>query len=58
MIGRLADVGVLPCDVVEYLGCAPLGVPLFIEVRETTLALRSDEAALILVRESPQENEL
>lgn len=55
LIGRLGDLGFQPGEPISVLGHAPLGEPLFIEVRETVLALRSEEASFILVRTTPVE---
>lgn len=50
LIGRLGDLGFQPGEPISVLGHAPLGEPYFVEIRETVLALRSEEAAYILVR--------
>lgn len=47
VLGRLSDLGLAPGEAFEYFGRAPLGEPIFICVRETVLALRMEEAALI-----------
>jgi Fe2+ transport system protein FeoA len=49
LIGRLGDLGFQTSEPIAILGHAPLGEPLFVEIRETVLALRSDEASCVLV---------
>ena len=49
VLGRFGDLGLGPGETIEYFGRAPLGEPLFICVRETVIALRMDEAELILL---------
>ncbi len=51
IVGRLADVGVAPGEMISYFGRSPLGEPLYISVQGTVLALRFDEAELIEVSE-------
>lgn len=50
LIGRLGDLGFHAAEPIAILGHAPLGEPLFVEIRETVLALRSEEASCVLVR--------
>lgn len=49
MTGRLGDLGFQPGEPILILGFAPLGEPVFVEVRETVLALRVEEARHIFV---------
>lgn len=49
LVGRLGDLGFQISEPIAILGHAPLGEPLFVEIRETVLALRSDEASCVLV---------
>ncbi len=49
VLGRLADLGVAAGETIRYFGRAPLGEPIFICVRETVIALRLNEAAMIFV---------
>lgn len=55
LIGRLGDLGFQPGEPIALLGQAPFGEPLFIEIRETVLALRSEEASYIIIGELPRE---
>lgn len=57
LIGRLGDLGFQEGEPISILGHAPLGEPLFVEVRETVLALRSEEASFILVRTTLSEDQ-
>ena len=50
LLGRLGDLGFQPGEPISILGHAPLGEPLFVEIRETVLALRSEESSYIIVR--------
>lgn len=52
IFGRFQDLGLAPGEKIEYFGHAPLGEPIFICVRETVIALRLEEAELIMVRAS------
>ncbi len=52
-IGRLGDLGFQPGEPIFVLGRAPLGEPIFVEVRETVLALRLDEAACVYIELLP-----
>lgn len=47
ILGRLGDLGLGVGERFQYFGRAPLGEPIFICVRETVVALRLEEAALI-----------
>jgi Fe2+ transport system protein FeoA len=49
LIGRLGDLGFQVAEPIAILGHATLGEPLFVEIRETVLALRSEEASCVLV---------
>lgn len=49
VLGRLGDLGVGPGEEIRYFGRAPLGEPIYICVRDTVVALRLGEAALIQV---------
>lgn len=49
LIGRLGDLGFQPGEPIGILGLAPLGEPLFVEVRESVLALRLEEASYVFV---------
>lgn len=49
ILGRLGDLGVSAGETIQYFGRAPLGEPIYICVRETVIALRLSEAALISV---------
>ena len=49
ILGRLGDLGMASGETFQYFGKAPLGEPIYICVRETVVALRLTEAALILV---------
>ena len=46
---RIRDLGLLPGELITVLGCAPLGDPLALRVSDTTVALRKQEAASILI---------
>ncbi len=50
---RLLEMGLLPGEVVEVLGVAPLGDPLAILVRGGRLAIRRRDAARIQLQETP-----
>lgn len=52
MAGRLADIGAGPGETIFYFGCAPLGEPIYVSIRETVLALRFEEADLLQIRET------
>lgn len=47
---RLLALGLLPGTTLEVLRRAPLGDPMQVRVRHTSLALRRDEAAALSVR--------
>lgn len=47
---RLMELGLVPGTCVEVVGCAPLGDPLELLVRGSSLSIRRGEAALIEVR--------
>lgn len=49
LLGRLGDLGIGPGESILYFGRAPLGEPVYISVRETVIALRLVEAALIQI---------
>lgn len=51
VLGRIADLGLASGEAIAYFGTAPLGEPIYICVRETVVALRLEEAALIHVSE-------
>ena len=52
---RLIDMGVLPNVEVTLLRVAPLGDPIEIKLRGYNLSLRKNEAAAILLMDSPEE---
>lgn len=54
---RLLEMGLVPGTEVTVVNVAPLGDPLFIEVRGSRWSLRRDEAAEILVNDEVR-NEL
>ncbi len=54
---RLLEMGLVPGTEVTVVNVAPLGDPLFIEVRGSRWSLRRDEAAEILVNDAAS-NEL
>ena len=47
---KLLEMGFLPGDTVTLDGFAPLGCPIAIEVNGSTLGIRLDEAASIIVK--------
>lgn len=49
LIQRLAELGLLEGDVVEFLATAPLGDPIEVRVGDTRLSLRKADAARISV---------
>lgn len=49
---RLLEMGLVPGTEVTVVNVAPLGDPLFIEVRGSRWSLRRDEAAEILVNDA------
>ncbi|CAN5559749.1 hypothetical protein BH10BDE1_BH10BDE1_28880 [soil metagenome] len=49
LIGRLGDLGIGPGEEIFYLGRAPMGEPVYINVRDTVIALRLEEASLIQI---------
>jgi Fe2+ transport system protein FeoA len=49
VMGRLGDLGFIKDEPFDFFGRAPLGEPIFICVRETVVALRIEEARLILI---------
>lgn len=51
---RLLEMGLVPGTEVTVVNVAPLGDPLFIEVRGSRWSLRHDEAAEILVSSEPR----
>ena len=51
ILGRLADLGIAVGEEIDFFGQAPFGEPILICVRDTVIALRRDEAALIGVDE-------
>lgn len=53
ILGRLGDLGISEGETIQYFGQAPLGEPIYICVRETVIALRRSEAAMIFVGEEP-----
>lgn len=46
---RLAELGLLEGDEIEFLATAPLGDPIEIRIGDTRLSLRKHDAALISV---------
>lgn len=48
---RLLDLGFTPNARVKLKGRAPLGDPIIVSLRETTIALRKDEAKNIMVED-------
>ncbi len=50
---RLLELGLLPQTEVRLMHIAPLGDPLSLRVRNTTLSIRRGEAEHILVETSP-----
>ncbi len=52
VLGRLGDLGLSSGEMIFFFGVAPLGEPVYISVRETVIALRLGEAALIHVKEA------
>lgn len=49
LIQRLAEMGVLEGDEIEFVTTAPLGDPIEVRVGDTRLSLRKADAALITV---------
>ena len=49
---RLQDLGLLPGAAVEVVMTSPMGDPMALRVRNTTLAIRRDDARRIRVRRS------
>ncbi len=49
VLGRLGDLGLSNGETIVFFGVAPLGEPIYISVRETVIALRLQEAALLQV---------
>lgn len=49
-IGRLRDLGFVGGEVGKFVAKAPFGEPLYIEISDTTIALRNNEALLISVQ--------
>jgi Fe2+ transport system protein FeoA len=56
VLGRLGDLGLASGEAISYFGVAPLGEPIYINVRETVIALRLNEARLIDVSEDRPED--
>ncbi len=52
---RLLEMGLIPGTQVKVVNVAPLGDPLFIEVRGSQWSLRHNEAAEIQVEAGPRE---
>jgi ferrous iron transport protein A len=50
LVQRLYEIGMLEGEVVDVLGVAPLGDPIEIQIGQTRLSLRRQEAAAIAVR--------
>jgi len=50
LMQRLYEIGMLEGEVVDVLGVAPLGDPIEIQIGQTRLSLRRQEAAAIAVR--------
>ena len=49
-IGRLKDLGFVAGEVGRFVAQAPFGEPLYIEIADTIIALRNNEALLISVQ--------
>jgi ferrous iron transport protein A len=49
LVQRLAEMGLLEGEVVEFLGTAPLGDPMEIRVGNTRLSLRIADAAKVII---------
>ncbi len=47
---KLLEMGLLPDTIIEVLGKAPLGDPIYIAVHQTFVALRKSEAQNIVVQ--------
>jgi ferrous iron transport protein A len=54
---RLMDLGFVPDTIVEAIMRAPLGDPMAYRVRGATIALRADQAALVIVTEVATEKD-
>ena len=49
---RLMDMGLMPKQLVELTRIAPGGAPLWIQIGSSHLALRREEAAMVILSES------
>lgn len=49
-IGRLKDLGFVEGEIGRFVAQAPFGEPLYIEISDTIIALRNNEALLISVQ--------
>lgn len=53
LVQRLLEMGLLEGEEVEVIGCAPLGDPIEVRLRDYRLSLRRNEAARVRVLPLP-----